>query len=517
MDSAFFLDIPNIKTNLESWRGNFSWPVPDSEWLYLNDYAFDRFDIALASLSRTDRDLLLTDFGFLNLYLGHLHLLRVIQCATTSGKKIIGSDPYLSVDWRGQGKIYEALPKRQMPQRLRYLTKNIILNRRFGLRCLTTWFSRASGQAMVLGSRSVLMAEYLKQHEELVSFRYPGEIVKACPPLKILASQAAQSIVWEIAKEAQAMWKLEVNFQDIADAWAKRLSFLAGLCDQITRSYSFPKTVYASNVAQPFIKLICLAARQQGTEAIGFSHGHNVAATIGRPFCYVEPPQFNRFVYPTEAAATNATENYSLSKIKNYYPVDFVSAQSTFYSQLIDRISAKPPPTIISTIMLMGFPLNAYHYLGNIACFSQFHLELGLRVIEFLKKRGYRVIYKGHPDRKSEALGVFDGIADEVLFDPFEKNWHKADAFLFTYPGTTTFGFALCCNRPIILLDHIDRQWNKTAFNLLAKRCRIVPCKQDERQRLIFSPEELEQALRPPEALDMDFVRRYLIGDIEGG
>ena len=73
---------------------------------------------------------------------------------------------------------------------------------------------------------------------------------------------------------------------------------------------------------------------------------------------------------------------------------------------------------------------------------------------------GYYTIYKAHPDRIIEIGSLMNDYADECDNNKFENVWNKADALIFTYCTTTTFGFAIITPLPIVLLNEITTDWD---------------------------------------------------------
>ena len=56
----------------------------------------------------------------------------------------------------------------------------------------------------------------------------------------------------------------------------------------------------------------------------------------------------------------------------------------------------------------------------------------------------------------------------------FENIWEKADAIIFTYPTTTTFGFAITTPLPILLISEKSTDWNHTEKFRIMKRIQIL-------------------------------------------
>ena len=95
--------------------------------------------------------------------------------------------------------------------------------------------------------------------------------------------------------------------------------------------------------------------------------------------------------------------------------------------------------------------------------FIVFHykLKLQINILKKLKKMGYYTIYKAHPDRIIEIGSLMNDYADECdNNNKFENVWNKADALIFTYCTTTTFGFAITTPLPIVLLNEITTDWD---------------------------------------------------------
>ena len=113
-----------------------------------------------------------------------------------------------------------------------------------------------------------------------------------------------------------------------------------------------------------------------------------------------------------------------------------------------------------------------------------------------LKESGLNVLYKAHPDRKNEVYGLFDNIADKVIYDAFENSWKEADAFIFTYTSTTTFAFALETNRRVVLIDVDTNIVDKGLRQELGKRVDYVPATITDSNNLIkFDKRKLKECL----------------------
>ena len=128
------------------------------------------------------------------------------------------------------------------------------------------------------------------------------------------------------------------------------------------------------------------------------------------------------------------------------------------------------------------------------------------RLISLLKSNNKRVIYKAHPERLKAVQGVFDNIVDEINIDPFEEVWDKANTLIFTYSSTTTFGYALTTNIPIILLDSDNELRDVDDMLLLDKRVNRVITNISNDTKINFSEESFFRALKSPNKISFDYV-----------
>ena len=120
-------------------------------------------------------------------------------------------------------------------------------------------------------------------------------------------------------------------------------------------------------------------------------------------------------------------------------------------------------------------------------------------------------MYKKHPDGKLRGREVhfIDGV--HVVYDRFENVMDEADAFVFYHTYTTTLGPALCTNKPIVYIDGGWEKWIPQVRQAFSKRCHIVPAFFDNRNRLLFDPEALSDALKPSERDQNEEILRYMI------
>ena len=177
------------------------------------------------------------------------------------------------------------------------------------------------------------------------------------------------------------------------------------------------------------------------------------------------------------------------------------TSEAAFSAKSSSLISFKRIPESnkkIKTVMLMGFPMSCQRRVGEKGLFFLSKISTEYEILVFLKKIGLNVLYKAHPDRREEVEGVFDKVADRVIYDTFEKSWEMADAFIFTYTSTTTFAYALETDRKIILVDVDTNKTDKELRKKLGEIVDYVPATiANDSIRVKFDKEKLSEVLSP--------------------
>ena len=246
----------------------------------------------------------------------------------------------------------------------------------------------------------------------------------------------------------------------------------------------------------------------RGQEVVGFHHGNYMGEQPNHLTGIAEYGVCDTFVAPTTTSAGWIARKYAQGPQPR--PVRFVSADTDHYRRLHEgmRSAARPAGT---DVMIVGYPPNwnrHYDYAGHHALIQ---LDLELRLATCLRRAGWRMLLKIHPEWRTLSGRLWAGRVDEIVEAPLEQCWQKASAFLFPRASTTTFGFCLCTNRPVVLLDVEGQPWNREAYDLLRGRCRMVPAHIDPQNRVRFDEDRLLAALRrPPEDIDFNYVEQVM-------
>jgi len=254
-----------------------------------------------------------------------------------------------------------------------------------------------------------------------------------------------------------------------------------------------PKTLLATGAGSDVHRLFCAAWRCAGGEVIGFSHG-NIYCTSYLPEIILHLLLVNQFVTLSEGnkdLLQHAKEDFSCGLRTG----SITYTKQKYYSLLYNKLQKSRPVRNIKKVMLIGFPMSKFYYYGFQGGFAFAQLDMEIRLAKLLRKKGYNVIYKPHPMTMNENEGIFDNYVDEIVEDKYENVYDIADCILFGDYSTSTFGFSLLTNRPIVLIDIKGNYWFPKSFELLNKRCSIVMAELDESGRIIFEESEVLNAV----------------------
>ena len=206
----------------------------------------------------------------------------------------------------------------------------------------------------------------------------------------------------------------------------------------------------------------------------------------------------DRFVVPSEACLRWRRETYARGRLAALQPVRFERVKLPLYDEWLAIGRRAALPQNINTVMIVGYPPNWLRYSHMAAHWSLTQLDVEVALIEALGRAGFKVLYKAHPEYERQTRELFKNLACTFVGGHLENCWQMADAFVFPRISSTSFGFALCTNRPVVLLDIDGQTWLEDAYALLARRCRMVPARVEEGVRLMFDEKAVVAELRAP-------------------
>lgn len=502
------------------WQEEFFWPVSDTAYFSLLDAIWGPMNELFQGLAEGFQDVLLADIGFLNFLAQYLHASTAqVFCEKNSCLLQSGglSDAFHKPDWEKLSTAYawQQSAGTFLRFQARRMGKNIRFNVHLPFPEALQGFFRKSGW-WGLGSFSQLKAEYVTALRVYCDHHY----VQTLLPMKISIEktgenedliEAMTSYMARIEAYCREELGVRVPSEAAVACWVKRLKGLLGVYRSVGRKKELPRALLLTENAAPLHKTIALSMRRRGCRIIGFNHGNEMGNFWDPVVSYNEYSHCDEYVCATSKSAESRATQYSRWKIRGFEGTRFVSVNTSFYQRLVEKGRREPFPRKVKSVMIMGYPMNARRYPYSSGDFFLFQLDLELRVARLLKREGYEVLYKLHPDRKKEVEGIFDGIVDRILVEPFESVYSRADSYFFGCITTSTFGFALCLNKPICVIDLKSKMWNPEAYELLSRRCIMLPACFDETNRIQFSEKHLLDGLvNLPEKPDLSYVESFM-------
>tara|TARA_B100001123_G_scaffold322883_1_gene362349 strand:+ start:3711 stop:5273 length:1563 start_codon:yes stop_codon:yes gene_type:complete len=518
---VFPVDVWNIKEyGIEEWHKGFSWPVPIPEFERLRN-EIEHLYLGIASESHPDvEDALWVLFSWTGGLARFLHALLVIQRIQDAGKTIRYS-PF-SQDYKilAEGEPIQRISGKPLPP-------------------LTSWRRKIGGQIRTwqenYNYHGFDIGLYLKPHHltaELDSIEVrqvlghysiscgrrldlirsvllmPHRLDRACelPGCK-------ESVTCFIdGLEALALkfgLHLEKRHQErLRGLFVKGVKYVGAYIYEIRKNLSLFKrtSILVQTLGATFNRSLCAAGKKEGFQIVGFPHGNYMDTFKISTTSYVLKGLVDTYVVPSEGAAelsSMAVENF-LHRYQKH--VDIVCCRNSEYGRRSSLSRGKAISSSIEKVMIIESALTPI-YQG-----WPYQLDLNLRIAKLLRGYKMKAILKKHPDRLREAEGVYDCFYDELLAEPFEETWDKADAYIIPHIGTTAFGVALFTNKPIIIFEYILEYVWEQASELIRKRCRVIPSRFSEDGSILFDEDKLIQALQdPPEEPNDEFIDRYML------
>jgi hypothetical protein len=306
---------------------------------------------------------------------------------------------------------------------------------------------------------------------------------------------------------AEAAVRLDLT--EAFECWRQRLRAVSGTFRSLRRKVA-PTYLLCTEPASLLHKMVSHAAMSNGARVVAFAHGNEPGILRNRMTPYVQWTNCHEFVCPSRGAVQLHGDMHAQSGMGRVRDVRFEANRDTQFRRWHQELALQARKESVKSVMVIGFPMNPVRYVLSQGDYFLFQIEIELQAIRALRAAGFKTIYKMHPERITEAQGIYESECDEVVLEPFERSWTKADAFVFPSITSSTFGFALCTPRPIAVVNLEGQRWNPRILDALSRRCSMIPARFDAGNRPILETEALVLALRSDAGWDDGFVRDVL-------
>jgi len=500
---VIFADMSVIRgSGLESFVDNYFWPVSDNDFHdFIELINREYVDLSLRMENDFMFDIAMIELSFFSQLENIFHYNYVKEYSKDNNVELVFGDEskeFLYPDWSEYSNYYTKLkfPHGLLIRLLRRISRNVIFNKHLPVKkYIFGFFSKP--KVVSIGSQDNLKKHYLKNKQEFCNYvDWPDLIGSNIKNKK--SKELHEKIVinlllpfMEILKDNDSLFVRNFNFDELELAWRKRFYDITNIYINTINSDKV-ETLLVTEAGKPVSKLIAMAYQRSGKDVYCFHHGHDFAIKAQNIAHQRTVSHCKNFIVPSGDIADQYLNIYSKLPLEKRTNTKYISLDIESYDNHINN--SKEQNNSIKSVMIMGYPHNSTRYTDEKGLFSIFKIDLEYRLIRFLKDKGYRVIYKAHPDRLKEVSGVFNDFVDEIVSEPFEDSWKKADAFIFTHTGTTTFGYSLSLGKRVVLINlekcllTIDEKHIENVF-------RVVPAKIDTNNRIKFNKKILLSAL----------------------
>ncbi len=497
MEKVYPINIKGIRSiGIKEWLNNYYVPVSSSEF---NDISKSASSIYMSTLSKFNRSGILYHLGIANYKLPNrisqdlLNILRLLRLREKGYIHIVGSKKESVNDAIDQYE-FNLLPKHTNPKTtIDKLTrkerlKNIIRTIRYNLKVESIskdFFKNINKPIFLIGDRCqrevvrycreenicpvhispLLFGKNIYSKSDLIP--YLSDIHDFCSVLVDLMKKQFEVLTTSYCESLKD--KIEELFTYSLIFFIQNIKFLSKLKNA---------TLLAASLGSDTHRIFCMAWRYSGGKVIGFTHGNSFYRN-----CYVGNDIFlslvDQYVTASEESAKSMQES-SKDFTGNIERGEAIYIKQNQYHPLFEELQRFPQVKKIEKIMLIGFPMVDFYYRYLPAGYAYAHLFLEIQLLLLLRSAGYQTIYKPHPYTANDTASFFNEYADEITKQPFEDVYHIADCLLFGDLATTTFGFAMLTNKPMVLVSVEEHIISTEAFVLLKKRCCVVNAKEME-------------------------------------
>jgi len=502
-------DMGAIKNHgLQSYLKNYFWPISELEYQNIVTAMHDNYISIIDGIEDPFLyDLSLVELGFISELQIIFHYQAIKKYALKKEQNLFYTEDtkkYYEPSWQKYANHYSNMyfPHGFLVRKIRRYIKNFVFNQHLEL--IKFIKGLLFGQSVIgIGSFDRLKKEYIVKNNlfcehydwpDILDFKMKENI-----GVDKIVSKFNQEIIspyLEILKSLDSQVFSKELTDQIRLAWTHRIKDLVGLFHNC--SVFDNKELLVTESGKSYSKIISLVNNRNGTKVYNFHHGSDMGEVIQKRSHINDTSHSRYFVLPTNSSKQAYIKNYKDISVEKRGKLSYISINSSFYKELYEKNQNKSINKEVKSVMIIGYPMTQYRPMEEVGFFFYIRLEFEYRLIMELKSKGFRILYKAHPDRLKEISGLFEELVDEFLTDPFEEVWGKADALIYGLTSTSTFGYGLCTNLPITLINLDGTLWNPKQKKYLEGRISLVSAKLNEKQQINFSEKELVDSLKIP-------------------
>ena len=510
ISNIFPLDIFSIKKlGVESWHKNFYWPVTINEYEQIENSLLDSFDKIysiqennkimdslwvlyprlLANLCLLIHNKLVLDrisnktiaFDYNNTKCNKITISNYYWDILINNKKIkfppIENTFFSTYNYRLRAKVSSI--------------KNLFLN--YGLTGIRPKMQN-NNLCFVIEPISSDMIDYSKQKKKTIIYIDPYKYkLNKIPKIEEKdLNGVVELFIENIIKDYKTMFSTNQT-QQIKSSFKKQVQLIININAHNSSLYKGNKfnSFFAMRLGNPLIRSVAISCMRNGINAYGFTHGNYIGFHSERKYSNIFFGCVNNFVAPSKASAKLfSNSSVEFNKIYNKkINISYIIKNSAF-NRVNQNVRHLIKPSVIKKVLLVEFGLGFDHQSWP------FYLDFILNIGKTIRTNSQLIsMIKRRPERLEESKDVYNQFFDKCIDKPFEDVFGKADIIIFPRITTTTFGFSLFTNLPIIIFSHSLVNVNNETINDLYQRCNVINSSVCKKGKIRFDENKLLKVL----------------------
>jgi hypothetical protein len=487
---------------------NQKWPVDDAKFNRAINNFHKKYFLDIENLDNYKKKILYVDFAFLYFISYSIHfqvLEKILIKKNIKIKKGLSSKNFIELNFKKLSNPFNDNKK----------DNKFLLSFKFLIKNLNNFLTFGSKKKFLsVGGSSILKKSYIQKNNLDIIETYPDLLIKPSYDFKEIDKykDILKPIFDLLKNNIKKEFNILINTDNFLTTWAKRLSIIETTLQSLLKKNTKYDGILVESNQKPASRFLALYFLLKDKDAISFDHGNHANGRKKHKLLSAQLLSYNKFVTISKKSKESIIKicNQSLIKrsLKNI-KIEFI--KNDYLKKVLLKKNNKTYVDKSKNIMLMGWPMNTRKYFDEGPCsFFYNKMLFEIEIIKFLKKDGFNVFYKAHPERPDFIKKIYDQYADKVYFEKFEnlEKYTDIGTLLFTNTCSSTFGYSLCTDKKIILL--YNEEYFDEHIKELKKRISIIPCHFDKKYKVNFK--KISSAINTKDSfINYDYVKKYLI------
>ena len=472
--------------NLDDLTG--CWPVTTKEYSDIAEFMYSGFFIDTELFNTLDRQCLFTETSSLNYLINCVHYQLALQRSATNKRKFNFGNVSEIYNFATIKDRITDIKKVQMHDlawtSVKALVKDLKINFSTEINFLHLLSRRSKKNIWCHNIRKDFQYDHiftkdvrLKNVDYILKKSIQQVSKKELPEAYVIKEHLKNFLVK--IREKYTLDLTDRNVNEIHQFLYKRVVFNRMLILELTKYFTKASRIYVGSSAKPTSKILSFACQNAGGKSTSFSHGNELGLHV--EFQFERPTSefgcYNEFVFSSPLSTEKYTNLVNLKRFPIYSDTHLITSVQPTYRRLTHKLkhcSSKSGSKPGNKVMLVGFPMSPHRYWNYQNAFFYDALKLEIEICIKLTDAGYNVIYKAHPDRLGFVENIIGKYVHKVVTDKFEDVVNTADQIIFHYTHTSTFGFALCTDKPILLCSSEIAKIDPEDLSKLESRIQIL-------------------------------------------